>query len=201
MKIKLLCVALGVVFATSAMSADMAKVVESCNGCHGKEGVSTDKDMPTVSGMSAKYLLSTYKAFKDKKRPCSEMKVPAGPQKGQKSDMCKAVAELSDAELQELAKMYEAKKFVAASQTVKADLVAKGQALHKEHCEKCHSQNGNKPGDNAGILAGQQMGYLAKTIEEYNTGKRPMEKKMKVKMEKVDAAGFEALVHFYGSLK
>lgn len=198
---KLLCLTLGALLSTSVLAADVAKMAESCNGCHGKDGVSSTKTIPTIAGMSQKFLMSTFKAYKKKERPCAEHKVISGADKGKKTDMCKAVEPIADADLEALAKHYSEQKFVAATQSPKADLAAKGKEIHKANCEKCHSKDGQKPGDNAGFLGGQHMEYLATTLDEYQAGKRPMEKKMKAKMEKLTKEDLEALVNYYGSIK
>ncbi len=45
------------------------------------------------------------------------------------------------------------------------------------------------------------MPYLQETFKEYESGKRPMTKKMKPKFEKLDKAKIEALINYYGSFK
>lgn len=201
LKTKLLFLTLGLTLSTAIFAADVGKVVESCNSCHGKDGASVDGKIPTIGGMSAKFLMSTFKAYKGKARPCLEVAIKTGADKGKKTDMCKAVEGLSDDDLKALAKHYAELKFVRANQTTNPDLVAKGKEIHKVSCEKCHSQGGSVAADDAGILAGQHMPYMAAQLADYADGKRPMEKKMKAKMEGLDKAAFEALTHFYGSFK
>jgi sulfide dehydrogenase cytochrome subunit len=45
------------------------------------------------------------------------------------------------------------------------------------------------------------MPYLKEQFKDYQAGKRPMVKKMKPKMKKLDQADIDALIHYYGSFK
>ena len=45
------------------------------------------------------------------------------------------------------------------------------------------------------------MVYLEEQTKFFLEGKRPMAKKMKPKLEELDKAGIEAVIHYYGSFK
>ncbi len=194
--VSLLTVGLGL--ASAAMAADPAA---SCAGCHGVNGVSTDPNVPTISGMSIDYLADTLKAYKAKKRTAAEMTISAGDKKGTKSDMFKAVADLSDADFDTLGKIFSDKPFVPAKQKADPALAAKGKEIHDKLCEKCHTESGSVASDDSGILAGQWMPYLKTQLVDYKTGKRPVPTKMQPKLDQVDPADFDALVAYYGSAK
>jgi sulfide dehydrogenase cytochrome subunit len=200
-KSKTILLAIGFTFTSMAFAADAAKLAESCMGCHGKDGASTDTNIPSIGGLSAKYFNVTFKAYKEKTRTCAETEIKTGDQKGTKSDMCKAVEGLSDEDVKGLVKFFSAKKFVRADQKFDAALAAKGKELHKVNCEKCHSEGGSMASDDASILAGQQMGYLTATFKDLTSDKRFMEKKMKAKIDGLDKDAYDALVNYYGSFK
>jgi len=181
--------------------ADVNATLESCAGCHGKDGASTESDVPIIAGYSAEYIKYALESYKKKERPCPETKVRAGAKKGTKTDMCREAKELSEAEIKDVAKHFAGKKFVRAQQKFDAALAAKGKQIHEDNCEKCHSNGGSVASDDAGILAGQWMPYLEETFKQYSAGKRPMEQKMKPKIEKLNKAAFDALVNYYGSFK
>ena len=184
-----------------AWATELGTMLENCANCHGKDGASRESDVPIIGGVSATFLADSLTAYKQKERPCPETKYLEGSKKGQKTDMCQIAKDLSDAEIKQLAEALAGKKFVRAQQTFDAALAAKGKSYHDNHCEKCHSEGGSLASDDAGILAGQWIPYLRETFEEYKSGKRPMEEKMKPKMDKVDKAAIEALVNYYGSFK
>jgi sulfide dehydrogenase cytochrome subunit len=186
---------------TGTAAADVNKLIENCANCHGKDGVSTEPDVPTIAGYSAPYISDSLDNYKKKARPCPETKYQGGDKKGQKSDMCSVAKDLGAADIKQISRHFSGKKFVRAQQKFDAALAKKGQQIHERSCEKCHSENGSVAADDSGILAGQWMPYLDVTFKEYSAGKRPMPKKMQPKMEKLEKADYDALVHYYGSLK
>jgi sulfide dehydrogenase cytochrome subunit len=187
--------------ATGAWAADVNKLAENCANCHGKDGVSTESDVPIIAGYSAPFLSDSLAAYKKKERPCPETKYRGGDKKGQKTDMCQVAKDLSDADIKQVAQHFAGKKFVRAQQKFDAALAKKGKEIHEHTCDKCHSEGGSLASDDAGILAGQWMPYLKEQFKEFKAGKRPMVKKMKPKMEKLEPADIDALVNYYGSFK
>jgi sulfide dehydrogenase cytochrome subunit len=113
--------------------------------------------------------------------------------------MCDAVADLADEEIDEVAAHYAGLAFVAAKQEFDAGLAAAGKAVHDEACDRCHSEGGSNPEDEAGILAGQWMGYLEATFAQYAAGDRDQPKKMEEKMAALSDDDVKALVHYYAS--
>lgn len=191
----------GLSVASGASAADVGKLTETCVSCHGKGGANTEANIPNIGGYSAEYMSGALKLYKTKERPCPEVKIPAGAKKGSKSDMCQAVKDLNDGDIKAIADFFAEQKFVRTAQKVDAALAKKGKEHHDKLCEKCHSEGGSVASDDAGILAGQKMAYLDEQIKFFNEGKRPISKKMKPKLEQLDKAGIEAIIHYYGSIK
>jgi len=191
----------GLFLAPGAWAADINKVVEGCAACHGKEGVSTESDVPTIAGASKDYLDSALMDYKNKARPCPETKVREGAKKGEKSDMCQHAKELSEGDIKQVAGYYAGKKFVSAKQKFDAALVKKGKDIHDTSCDKCHSEGGRVANDDSGILAGQWMPYLQQQMDDMKSGKRKAPKKMKPKLDDLDKASIDALLNYYGSIK
>lgn len=189
--------AIGLLAVLPARAADVGKLAEQCADCHGKDGASTEADIPIIGGISPQYMIDSMTAYKNKERPCVEEKYHSGKKKGQKTDMCHIAKELSDADVKALAKYFAGKKFVRAKQPFDAAKAKKGKELHDAHCDKCHIDGGSSPEDDAGILAGQHKAYLELSFKQYSEGKRPMPKKMKPKYEKLTPADKEALVQYY----
>ncbi len=190
---------IGLSVATAALAADGATVFEACSVCHGKGGASSESAIPIIGGYSAKYIVESIKNFKKKIRTCAEVTIPSGPKKGTKSDMCKVVADLSDADVDAVAKYLADQKFVRARQTFDAAKAQRGVALYKLRCEKCHENNGSSPDEDNGILAGQWTPYLRAQLVSFRTGKRPLDDKMKLRLDKVDKDEEEAILNFFAS--
>jgi sulfide dehydrogenase cytochrome subunit len=191
---------IGAMVATTTPAADGAAFFDQqCAHCHGKAGASTDTNIPIIGGYSTTYILGSFKNFKTKERVCAEVTIPSGPKKGQKSDMCKVTADLSAADADAVAKYLSGQKFVRAKQSVDASLAEKGSSVYKLRCEKCHEQNGSSPDEDNGILAGQWSPYLRAQIAAFRTGKRPIDEKMKQRLDKVSKDEEEMLVQFFAS--
>lgn len=196
----LMCAALlGVNYGAGA--ADAAKLVEVCTNCHGKNGASTEPDVPTIGGYSAEYLKGRLTAYKNQETACPEVKFRAGSKKGQNSDMCKMAHDLSEADIKQIAQYFSEQKFVRAKQKFDPALAKRGREVHEQSCEKCHSEGGTVAGDDVGITGGQWMPYLTYALEEFESGKRPIAKKMKIKLEKLGKDDIKALVNYYGSIQ
>ena len=185
--------------APAALADPAAKFDKDCASCHGKNGASTEPSIPIIGGYSAKYLVESLRNFKKKVRTCAEVTIPAGPKKGTKSDMCKVTNELSDADGEAIAKYLAAQKFVRAKQPFDAAKAAKGAPVYKLRCEKCHENNGSSPDEDNGILAGQWTPYLRDQLVGFRTGKRPIDDKMKQRLDRVTKEEEEFLLHFFAS--
>jgi cytochrome subunit of sulfide dehydrogenase len=172
------------------LAAPDPKLIESCEHCHGPNGVSTRPDVPTIAGISAAVHGDALKAYRAKTRPCPTVN---------NGDMCTVAAQLSDAQIADLAAFFAAKPYAAQKQSVDAAKAAQGQAIHTRDCKMCHSGVGGDPADDAGILAGQPIGWLKEMLTAARAGKIDQPAKMKAVTSKLSDADIEALAHFYAS--
>lgn len=185
----------------SVQAADVDKMVAVCADCHGKAGASKDPEVPIIGGYSTEFLVNNLTAYQTKDRDCPETKFREGSKKGEKTDMCHIVKDFSEADIKAVAGYFAKQKFVRAKQTFDPALAKKGKSLHADYCEKCHSNGGTSAEDDTGLPAGQWMPYLRHALNEFKTGKRPIPKKMKAKLDDVSDADLEALINYYGSFK
>ena len=186
-------------FAAVSAADDLATITENCNGCHGNDGVSQWSDVPTIAGMPEYVHADALYFFRDNERPCSEVEYKQGDTSRPATTMCEVVADLSDETLDEIAAYYFELPYVAAQQEFDAGLADAGKALHDNLCDKCHSEGGSNADDEAGILSGQQMGYLEATFAQYASGDREQDKKMCDKMAELRDADTTALIQYYAS--
>ena len=189
-----------VALAFTAGAQDLEAVVEDCNGCHGDGGVSQWTDVPTIAGMPEFTHGDALYVFRDEARPCSESNYKQG-DTSKSTTMCAVAAQLSDDQIDEIAAYYAEMDFVPAKQEFDAALAAAGKAVHDDKCEKCHSDGGTNPDDEAGILGGQWMGYMEATFAEYLAGEREQPKSMEDKLNELSEDDVKALLHFYASLQ
>ncbi len=200
--IGLMCmVAGGLLLAPVAWAVDLNQAIEFCTGCHGKDGISTDPEVPIIAGYSMEYMVSTMTEFKKKERPCTPMTIRTGDKKGTKTDMCQNLKDFSDADIKQVAQHFTGKKFVSAKQKFDAPLAEKGKAIFNKDCEKCHADGGKLASDDAGLLAGQWTPYLRAQYRDFVTGKRVIPKKMKPKIEAISKDDYEAILNYWASLQ
>jgi len=198
-----LCLVIGLTAAAAmnVSAADVLKLVEPCAGCHGKDGASTESDIPIIGGYSAPYIIDSMTAYRGKERPCAETEIRTGPKKGERTDMCTIAKNLSEADTQQIADYFSGKPFVRAKQEFDPEKAKAGAKIQESKCKKCHEDGGSAPGDDAGILAGQWTPYLKQQFKDYTSGARPMTKKMKKKFESLDDTEKENLLHYFASFQ
>ncbi len=182
-------------------SADVDALMQGCNDCHGNNGVSQWSDVPTIAGLAEFVHVDALYIYQDEARPCAESKYRQGDTSRAATTMCAIAAELSEDDIDALAAAYAELPYVKATQDFDAALAATGKALHDQKCDKCHSEEGTNPDDEAGMLGGQQMGYLRDTFAAYADGSREQPGKMKEALDAMSADEIEALVHYYGSVQ
>jgi sulfide dehydrogenase cytochrome subunit len=185
----------------STSVADVEAMMADCNGCHGDDGVSQWTDVPSIGGFPEFVHVDALYVYQDEARPCAESEYRQGDTSKPATTMCAIAAELSEDDIDAIAAAYAELPYVKATQDFDADLAAAGQALHEEHCDRCHSDAGTNPDDEAGMLGGQMMGYLATTMAQYQAGEREMPKKMKEKFDLLSGDDVTALVNYYGSIQ
>ena len=180
-------------------SADLDALMANCNGCHGDNGVSQWSDVPTIAGLAEFVHADALYIYQDEARPCAESEYRQGDTSRPATTMCAIAADLSEDDIDALAAAYAELPYVSAKQDFDAAKAAAGEAIHNEACDRCHSDAGMNVDDEAGMLGGQQMGYLRDSFAQYADGSREQPGKMKDALDALSADDIEALVHFYGS--
>ncbi len=182
-------------------TADIDAMMQGCNDCHGDNGVSQSSDVPTIAGLAEFVHVDALFIYQDEARPCAESDYRQGDTSRAATTMCVIAAELSEDDIETLAAAYAELPYVKATQDFDAGLAATGKGLHDDQCDRCHSEEGTLADDEAGMLGGQQMGYLRGTFAQYADGSREQPSKMKEKLDALSADDVEALVHYYGSVQ
>lgn len=190
---------LGLLFSIDASaSTNIGRLLaDTCGDCHGAEGASTEPDIPTISGMSEQYIISNLTSYKNKERPCPEVKYHKGVKKGKVTDMCVIAGNLSDEDIAAVAKNLSLRRFVRVKQPFDSAKAKKGRELHDEKCDKCHSFGGTVSEEDSGILAGQWKPYLEMTFKHLVSGRREMPTKMKQRIDKLQPGDIDALINYY----
>ena len=199
-KLRLYAVSTALTLMASAVSAvDLDTVMQKCNDCHGDDGVSQWSDVPTIAGIDEFVHSDALFIYRDQERPCADRAYNQGDTSRPETNMCSVTEGLSDEDIEEIAAAYSELPYVRATQDFDASLAAAGEAVHNEHCDKCHSDGGTNVEDEASMLGGQQMGYLESTFAQFAAGEREQPAKMKDVMDPLSDDDVEALLHYYAS--
>ena len=146
----------------SARAADIAagrKKAEACAACHGPDGNATQLPTPSLAGQPVFYTHWQLILFRDGRRRDSQMSPFA--------------ANLTDAEMTDLAAYYATQKPVPRPATPgNAETMSEGEQLAQfHHCASCHSPDLTGPRYTP-HLAGQSYEYLAKQLREFKARTR-----------------------------
>lgn len=164
----------GQAFAQSNPKPDPAKAqgiaTQVCAACHGADGNSVAPANPKIAGQFPEYLDKQLADFKPKagRKPARENAVMSG-----------MVANLSDADMKNLAAYYSGQKLKPAAASDK-DLAALGQKIWRggnasagvPACAGCHGPAGVGIPGQYPRLAGQYAEYVAAQLKSFREGGR-----------------------------
>jgi cytochrome c553 len=151
---------------TSTTSAAPPIVAEVCAACHGRDGNSPDRNVPSLAGQGAAYLLRQLYAFKSQRRTGVMSGVASG---------------LGDADMRVASAWF-------AQQTARAnsdpwpdsDALRRGAAIYRHGihgknvpaCASCHALDGHGLLPEFPRLAGQHTRYLAAQLRAFRANAR-----------------------------
>ena len=148
-----------------------------CAGCHGVLGVSSDSGTPSLASQDPAYLVTAIKAYRNKRR---------------NEPMQRAVAALSDKDIENIAAYYTVQKSRPAED---------GPALLRETTEKCDRCHGSTtPGANLAFprIHAQDKDYLVMALRAYRDGRRHSSVMHNMSVPYGDAI-IESLASFYAT--
>jgi len=161
-------------------------LAETCNNCHGVDGVSAGHSMPSIAGLPVKYLTEVMIEWK----------------KGERfsTTMGRLIKGYSDEQITDLAKHYAALPWKPVPQDLKAKWIKEGSFI-VDRCSKCHGETGAEPDDDeTPRLDGQWAKYMELELMKYRDKdvKLPHEKMRKTAMKLAEEeVGY--LNHYFAS--
>ncbi len=154
----------GVVVCAAWLSAAQAGVEEGrnkaqvCGTCHGADGNAVSAEIPSLAGQPRQFLVMALFMFREGQR---------------KSDlMAPFVAQLSNADLNDLAAHYSSQKLKPPAEKLAAALAARAQAIsERNNCVACHrpTLTGQQ---HIPRLAGQGRAYLLAQLKGFKASTR-----------------------------
>lgn len=133
-----------------------ARIAKSCDACHGVDGNSIEKGIPSLTGMSVRYLTNATIAYRDGHWQHGPMQVMTN--------------FLSDQQIEEVAIHYASRVPKGLKQVSGIDL-QKGEQI-AQACALCHSDEASLLDPRLPSLSGQDMDYLITATKAYRNGSR-----------------------------
>lgn len=173
-------------FAVVGSTADVEagrRKAEACVPCHGASGNSTNPAIPSLAGQPPLYTYYQLLLFRQQQR--------SDPQ------MAPFVANLNDADMQDIAVYYAAQPPTVPPDTSDPVQTEAGQQLVKAYyCDSCHAP-GLVGQQHIPRLAGQQYEYLVKQLRAFKAQTRAdMDGSMTMAAQPLSAEDIETLAHY-----
>ena len=161
-----------------------ATLASTCLGCHGIEGYRNaypDYAVPRLAGQHQEYLADALKAYRSGARQYPTMHLQA--------------LSLSDQDIADVAAYLAGKPLVATSSDNPPEVPQPALV-----CTSCHGRDGIGVTPMYPSLAGQHASYLARAIQEYQTGyrKNPIMNGLAASLKPADIT---AIADYFSSLK
>lgn len=145
--------------------------VPLCAMCHGAAGPSPFPGVPTIHGLPPGVIENALYNYRAGLRPCRKSEC-SGDGRCPDMSMCDIAGPMENMEIDLLAYWFSEQPFAAHQDPYDPALAAKGQDIHDEHCEICHTNLGSDPVDDASMLRGQRKAYLRSALEDFQQGRR-----------------------------
>lgn len=175
-------------FLCSAQAADRtAALANTCNNCHGVNGVSVGPSMPSIGGLPESYLKNVMLEWKSGTR--------------YSATMGRLIKGYTDEQISELAAYFSKKPWTPAAQKPDAKLVKLGKAA-ASRCTSCHGDHGAADDGETPNLNGQWAQYLELELMKYRDDAVAMpDKKMSNAAKKLSDEEVKAVAAFFASQK
>jgi cytochrome c553 len=161
---------------------------EPCAKCHGDNGISHKEGVPSLVGISPKYLVETIKAYKEGDRPLDD----------KNADMKKALEALTDEDIQHIALYYGVQTDnLTRAQTPSPPVAPIGKDALAV-CAKCHGETGVSTSAATPSLAGQDAAYLLSALRAYKDKTRD-DDTMGPKAKKLDDVEMTNFAAYYAA--
>ncbi len=158
----------------------------SCAACHGADGAGVMPGAPALGGQNEPYLLEVLRTLQGKQ--------------GHSAIMRGATTDLTDDDLQQLARYFASLPYQRTAQSVAPERVARGDAIYKRVCNHCHLGSGRASiYENVPLLAGQNLDYMLNELDHIVNSRRHVEITKRGMLGNVARDELEDALHFFAS--
>ncbi len=183
----ILGVALAGLLGSAHAEDNIEALANTCNNCHGVNGVSVGQSMPSIGGQVEPYLKNVMLEWKTGAR--------------YSATMGRLIKGYSDEQIAALATYFSKKPWTPVAQTTDAKLVALGKKV-AARCSGCHGDTGASSDGETPSLNGQWALYMELELMKYRDDALAMpNKQMRKAAQKLSEEEVKAVAAFYASQK
>lgn len=188
MRYRALCGMLLAGFMGASYAADpIEALANTCNNCHGVNGVSVGPSMPSIGGLPEAYLNNIMQEWKTGTR--------------YSATMGRLIKGYSDEQIAALAKYFAKKPWVPVAQKTDPKLVEIGKKVTMR-CAGCHGDNGDAKDGETPNINGQWAQYLELEAMKYRDDAVAMPSRpMRNAAKRLSDEEVKAVAAFYASQK
>jgi len=170
----------------AASGINVTGLAQTCNNCHGTDGISVGLSMPSIAGLPETYLKTVMMEWKSGERASASM--------------TRLIKGFNDNEIAALAAHFSKLPWTPKPQTFAAALLEQGMDA-TGRCESCHGVTGSEPNDDdTPKLNGQWAKYLELELLKYKDPAFKMtHKKMIRSVRRVKEADIAPAAQYYGA--
>jgi sulfide dehydrogenase cytochrome subunit len=167
-------------------AGNIVNLADTCNNCHGMDGVSVGLTMPSIAGLSEPYLKNLMLQWKSGER--------------YSATMGRLVKGYSDEQIANLARHFSQLPWTPVVQKADATVLAKGKDV-TDRCETCHGVTGGQPDDkDTPHLNGQWAKYIEMELMKYREDAVKMpHAKMRKNAQKIGADDVKTAAEYYAA--
>lgn len=171
-------------------------LARACNGCHGENGISSNKGVASLAGLAQPYFRRAIQNYQNGNRDNAVMALQVKSLSGEEIEKIS----LYYASLSPLPPAPDAAELMRREQEglPLAD-VPQNPPAYIASCNGCHGTNGNSMDVNIPSLAGQEAGYLQQAMTDYANGSRKHEDMAKA-IQSLDAERIRTVAAYYASV-
>ena len=181
-------------FALAGLSRDLAAQTDerfvalfaSCAACHGVDGAGAMPGAPALGGQNEQYLLDVLRNLRG--------------EQGHSAIMRGATSDLTDSDLQQLARYFASLPYVRIPQTIDPERSAQGAKVYERVCTVCHFSAGRSAiYENVPLLAGQSIIYMLSEVDHIMGNRRHVEATKMGMLGRVTREELEDALHYFAS--
>lgn len=182
----LVFLAVGLTASALAQAGDISNLANTCNNCHGMDGVSVGLTMPSIAGLSEPYLKNMMQQWKSGER--------------YSATMGRLVKGYNDEQIAALARYFSQLPWTPVVQKADVAVLAKGKDA-TDRCETCHGVTGGQPDDkDTPHLNGQWAKYLEMELMKYREDAVKMpHARMRKNAQKMGADDVKTSAEYYAA--